>query len=233
MVVVERRAWDGRGMKPTFFVSAAAFRRWLAAHHIAVRELLVGFYHRGSGQAGITYPEARDEALCFGWIDGVRRNFSASSYVIRFTPRKPGSNWSNVNIARVQALAAAGRMRAAGLKEFRARRKAREYLYEARPKRLAPSYLKQLRANEGAWTFFAAQPPWFRRTAASWVMTAKMEPTRLRRLRALIAAAERGERPAPFIVSLRERRGGQDPRTGQSRVPLSESTLPQTRSQTR
>jgi len=213
-------------VKPTFFVSAAALRRWLAAHHATERELLVGFHHRGSGKGGITYPEARDEALCFGWIDGVRRNFSASSYVIRFTPRKPGSNWSNVNIARVQALAAAGRMRTAGLKEFRARRKAREYLYEARPKRLGPPYLKQLRANEKAWSFFSSQPPWFRRTAASWVMTAKMEPTRLRRLRALIAAAERGERPTPFIIPMRERRGGQDPRTGQSGVPLSESTLP-------
>lgn len=192
--------------KPTFFGSASAFRAWLAAHHAAARELLVGFHHRGSGKGGITYPEALDEALCFGWIDGVRRNFDATSYTIRFTPRKPGSNWSYVNIRRVRSLEAAGRMRAAGLEAFRAGRKTREYTYESRPKQLAPSYLKQLRANRKAWSFYEAQPPGFRRTAIAWVMTAKLEPTRQRRLDVLIAAAERGERPAPFLIPRSERR---------------------------
>jgi len=198
-------------VKPTFFGSAAAFRKWLAAHHATEGELLVGFYHRGSGKGGITYPEARDEALCFGWIDGMRRNFNATSYVIRFTLRKPASNWSAVNIERVRSLVAAGKMRAGGLKVFRARKKKREYSYEARPKQLARPYLKQLQASPRAWSFFRSQPPWFRRTAASWVMTAKAEPTRLRRLRALIAAAERGERPAPFLVSRRDGRTGRIP----------------------
>jgi len=193
-------------MKPTFFASAAAFRRWLAVHHAKEPELLVGFYHRGSGLGGITYSEALDEALCFGWIDGVRRNFDRTSYTIRFTPRRAGSNWSNVNIRRVRALKAAGRMRAAGFREFRAGRKRREYLFEARPKQLAPAYLERLRDNAKAWSFFTSQPPGFRRTAASWVMSGKMEPTRLRRLAALIAAAERGERPAPFIIPRSERR---------------------------
>jgi uncharacterized protein YdeI (YjbR/CyaY-like superfamily) len=192
-------------VKPTYFASAAAFRGWLAAHHTKERELLVGFYHVGSGKGGITYPEARDEALCFGWIDGVRRNFDTNSYVIRFTPRKPGSNWSAVNIGRVRALVAAGRMRAAGLKEFRARKKKRDYSYESLPKQLAPPYLKQLRSSPEAWSFFTSQPPWFKRTATFWVMSAKREATRLSRLTTLIVAAERGRRPAPFLLPRRER----------------------------
>ena len=195
-------------MTPRFFRSAAAFRTWLAAHHARERELLVGFYHRGSGRGGITYPEARDEALCFGWIDGVRRNYDAASYTIRFTPRKPGSNWSLVNIGRVRALAAAGKMDAAGLREFRGRARKQTYSYEERARPLAPTYLRRLRASARAWAFFSTQPPWFQRTATAWVMTAKQEPTRLRRLAALIAAAERGERPAPFPVARRARPGG-------------------------
>jgi uncharacterized protein YdeI (YjbR/CyaY-like superfamily) len=208
VVVVEGPARGGRGVRPTFFRSAAAFRTWLAAHHATGRELLVGFYHRGSGKGGITYPEARDEALCFGWIDGVRRNFDVSSYVIRFTPRKPGSKWSAVNIERVRALSASGRMRAAGLREFRARSRKQDYSYEARPRRLAPQYRKQLEANAQAWSFFTSQPPWFQRTTTFWVMSAKREATRLSRLATLIAAAERGRRPAAFLVSRRERGSG-------------------------
>jgi uncharacterized protein YdeI (YjbR/CyaY-like superfamily) len=208
MVVVEGTPRGSGRVKPTFFRSAAAFRRWLATHHATERELLVGFYHRGSGQGGITYPEARDEALCFGWIDGVRRNHGPSSYVIRFTPRKPGSNWSAVNLARVRALSAEGRMHAAGLKAFRARPMKRDYSYEARPEQLAAPYLKRLRASPSAWAFFKSQPPWVQRTATHWILSAKREETRLSRLAALIAAAERGERPAPFLVSRRERSGG-------------------------
>jgi uncharacterized protein YdeI (YjbR/CyaY-like superfamily) len=208
VVVVEGPPRLERHVKPTFFPSAAAFRRWLAAHHAATPELLVGFHHLGSGKGGITYPEARDEALCFGWIDGVRRNFDATSYVIRFTPRKAGSNWSAVNLERVRSLTAAGRMRAPGLARFRARPRKREYSYEARPERLAPPYLTELRANPRAWSFFTSQPPWFQRTATHWIMTAKREATRLSRLDRLIAAAQRGERPAPFLISRRERQDG-------------------------
>ncbi len=207
MVVVEGPAPGAPVVTPAFFRSAAAFRRWLAAHHARERELLVGFYHRGSGRGGITYPEARDEALCFGWIDGVRRNFDATSYTIRFTPRKPGSNWSLVNIGRVRALTAAGKMRAAGLREFRRRTTKQSYSYEERSVRLAPTYLTRLRASARAWAFFSTQPPWFQRTATAWVMSAKQEPTRLRRLAALIAAAERGARPGPFPAA---RRAGQE-----------------------
>jgi uncharacterized protein YdeI (YjbR/CyaY-like superfamily) len=206
-VVVEGPPRGGRTVKPSFFRSAAAFRRWLAAHHSTAAELLVGFHHRSSGKGGITYPEARDEALCFGWIDGVRRNFDDTSYVIRFTPRKAGSNWSAVNIARVRSLTAAGRMRPSGLQKFRARPRKQEYSYEARPQKLTAPYLKRLQASAKAWAFFASQPPWVRRTATHWIMTARREATRLSRLAALIAAAERGERPAPFLVSRRERQG--------------------------
>jgi uncharacterized protein YdeI (YjbR/CyaY-like superfamily) len=190
-------------MKPRFFRTQAAFRAWLERYHPSQRELLVGFHHVGSGKPSITYPEARDEALCYGWIDGVRRNYDATSYTVRFTPRKRNSAWSAVNLARVRELKAEGRMRPAGLQVYEARdpEKSVQYSFENPPRSLDAAAVRVFRANRRAWTWFERQAPWFRRTAAWWVMSAKREETRSRRLAQLISAAARGERPAPFNIS--------------------------------
>ncbi len=202
MVVVEGpgAGRHARTVKPTFFKTQAALRRWLAAHHSRSPELWVGFFHRASGKGGITYPQALEEALCVGWIDGVRRNYDATSYVIRFTPRKQGSSWSLVNLRLVRRLVRRKRMRPAGLAAYRARKESRTYTSEARARTLAPAYRRLLEGNAAALAFFESQPPWFRRSAVAWVMTAKQEETRLRRLESLIQSAARGQRPRPFIL---------------------------------
>jgi uncharacterized protein YdeI (YjbR/CyaY-like superfamily) len=186
-----------------FFDSAAAFRQWLAKHHASQSELLVGFYKTKSGRGGLTYAQAVDEALCFGWIDGVRHGIDADSYSIRFTPRKKRSIWSAVNLRHVARLEKAGRMAAAGLKVFRERdpKRAGIYSFENRPRTLAPSYRKEFAANRQAWAWFSAQPPWYRRTAAFWVMSGKKEQTQRRRLAVLIASSERERRAPPFSYS--------------------------------
>jgi uncharacterized protein YdeI (YjbR/CyaY-like superfamily) len=176
-------------LKPKYFATPAAFRAWLEANHAASTELLVGFHKKGSGKPSITWPESVDEALCFGWIDGVRRTVDDERYTIRFTPRKARSTWSAVNIKRVAALTKLGRMQAAGLEAFARREAARSqiYAYEQRfEAALDDAGERAFRANERAWTFFQAQPPWYRRTAIYWVMTAKQEATRRRRLATLI-----------------------------------------------
>ena len=182
-------------MKPTFFATPAKFRRWLEAHHENDKELLVGFYKRGSAKESITWPESVDEALCFGWIDGVRRRIDDEAYSIRFTPRKRTSIWSAVNVARVAALTALGKMRPAGLAAFAARtpEKTGSYAFErAEAATLTPAQEKKLRANRKAAAFFDAQPPWYRRTATHWVISAKREETRERRLATLIADSAAG-----------------------------------------
>lgn len=186
-------------MAPTFFPTPAHFRRWLERHHASKSELLVGFFKRGSGKPSITWPESVDEALCFGWIDGVRRKLDEESYTIRFTPRKKDSNWSAINIGRVAALREEGRMQAAGLAAFELRREDRSaiYAYENRPVDLDPESEKKLRANRKAWSFWLAQPPWYRRTVSYWVLSAKKEETRERRLAALIADSAEGRVVGP------------------------------------
>ena len=183
-------------MKPAFFKSAADFRDWLARHHADARELLMGFYRKESGRGGITYPEALDEALSFGWIDGVRKRIDAESYTIRFTPRKPGSIWSAVNIQRVGELTARGLMKPPGLRVYAERdeRKSRQYSYEREQAQLDPALDAALRANRKASSFFDAQPPGYRRTATFWVMSAKQEETRARRLAHLIERSASGTR---------------------------------------
>ena len=174
-------------MKPEFFDSAAQFRKWLDRNHATARELLVAFYRKASGR-GITYPEALDEALCFGWIDGVRKRIDAGAYSVRFTPRRPGSQWSRVNIRRAGELEAGGRMKPPGLRVFREREetKARAYSYERGPAALDPALDALLRANRKACRFFDAQPPGYRKIVASWIMSAKKEETRARRMAHLI-----------------------------------------------
>ncbi|HKG92040.1 MAG TPA: YdeI/OmpD-associated family protein [Gemmatimonadaceae bacterium] len=182
---------------PTFFATPADFRAWLERHHDTGRELLVGFYKKGAGKPSITWPESVDEALCFGWIDGVRRSIDDESYSIRFTPRKPRSNWSAVNVARVAALTKAGRMHPAGLAAFEARAPERTgiYAYEQRTTaELSPADEKRFRANKKAWAFFESQPPGYRHLALWWVVTAKKEETRQKRLATLIDDSANGRR---------------------------------------
>jgi uncharacterized protein YdeI (YjbR/CyaY-like superfamily) len=182
--------------KPIFFATPGDFRCWLDAHHENTRELWVGFYKKGSGRPSITWPESVDEALCVGWIDGLRKTIDGQSYHIRFTPRKPTSNWSAVNIGRVQELARQGRMRPAGLKAFelRAEKKSGIYAYENRHSAVLSKVAeRKFRARPAAWEFFQRQPAGYRQTTIWWVMSAKREETRQKRLETLIAdsAAER------------------------------------------
>lgn len=181
-------------MKPSFFSSPAAFRAWLQKNHAKEKELLVGFHKKGAGKPSITYAEALDEALCFGWIDGVRRG-GANHHTIRFTPRKAKSKWSAVNVKHVKRLIAAGRMAPAGLKayETRGEKAGWSYAYETR-RPFAPALKARFERNKRAWAFFTAQPPGYQRIATWWVMNAKREETRLKRLASLIADSAAGRR---------------------------------------
>jgi uncharacterized protein YdeI (YjbR/CyaY-like superfamily) len=184
-----------RNVKPSFFRSPAAFRKWLQQHHATKQELLVGFYKTDSGRPSITWPESVDEALCFGWIDGVRKRVDDLSYTIRFTPRKPTSTWSSINIKRVAALIAEERMTPPGLKAYAARRENKSgiYSYEQRPDTLVEPYAAQLARKAPAARFFAQQAPSYRRAAIWWVISAKKEETRLKRARTLIELSGKGE----------------------------------------
>lgn len=188
---------------PRFFRTPAEFRRWLAAHHATAADLWVGFHRRATGRPSITWPESVDEALCVGWIDGMRKSLDAERYAIRFSPRKPTSIWSAVNTRRAKELIAAGRMRPAGLKAFEARRANRSgvYSFEQRSTALPPKYAAKLRANAAASAYFAAKPPWYRRTAVWWVVSAKREETRLRRLAQLIEESARGRHIKPLRLA--------------------------------
>jgi len=184
-------------VKPTFFATPAELRRWFAKNAAKEGEILVGFHKKGSGLPSITWPESVDEALCVGWIDGVRRGVDDTSYTIRFTPRRPGSMWSAINIAKVKELTAAGRMKPAGLAAFATRRADRSgYSYEQliTSAAFAPEQEKRFRKNARAWRFFSAQPPGYRGHAAFWVTSAKKEETRERRLATLIADSAAGRR---------------------------------------
>lgn len=185
-------------MTVTHFLSAADFRRWLVAHHATATELQVGFYKKASGKGGLTYAEAIDEALCFGWIDGIVRTINEHSYTHRFTPRRPGSIWSLVNVRHVARLTEAGRMHAAGLAAFakRDQKKTGIYSFENRPQKLPPAFEKKFRANAKAWTFFNSQPPGYRRLAIFKVVSPKQEATRERWLARLIADSAAGCRVA-------------------------------------
>jgi uncharacterized protein YdeI (YjbR/CyaY-like superfamily) len=187
-------------MKPVYFESAPEFSKWLGSHGGSSSELLVGFYKKDSDRGTITYREALDEALCFGWIDGVRRSVDQESYCIRFTPRRPGSIWSRINIKKAQKLKDLGRMHPAGLQAFAARRPDRSGLYsfENAPRELQASFQREFKRNKPAWTFFQDRPPWYRRVASFWVMSAKKEETRRRRLATLIADSAKGRSIKPL-----------------------------------
>lgn len=203
-----RFAWFGYhrlAMKPRFFRTPSAFRKWLEKNHDAKTELLVGFWKKGTGRPSMTWPESVDEALSFGWIDGIRRRIDDESYSIRFTPRKRGSTWSAINIRRVAELRELGRMHPAGERAFEARteQNSRIYSYEKKPASLDPELEKRFRANREAWTYFSSQPPGYRRVAIHWVMSAKRESTRERRLATLIDDSAHGRRIQAYTLEKR------------------------------
>ena len=181
-------------MKPRFFKTQLDFRRWFEKHHATAKELLVGFYKKGSGKPSITWPESVDEALCFGWIDGIRRSIDDISYSIRFSPRRTVSIWSTVNIKRAQELINEGLMTPAGLEAFQARKEYRSgiYSYEQRSEKLPDLYARIFKRNKMAWAFFLAQSPWYRKTLGWWIVSAKKEETRLKRLARLIEWSANG-----------------------------------------
>jgi uncharacterized protein YdeI (YjbR/CyaY-like superfamily) len=188
-------------MKAAFFPTPADFRAWLDTHHATEKELIVGFYKRATGKPSITWPESVDEALSFGWIDGIRRSLSEQAYTIRFTPRKGSSIWSNINVRRVQELSLQGRMRPAGLQAFALRTPEKTGVYSSErtsAARLTAAEEKTLRRNRKAHTFFEAQAPWYRRSAIHWVISAKREDTRARRLAQLIADSAARRTIAPL-----------------------------------
>jgi uncharacterized protein YdeI (YjbR/CyaY-like superfamily) len=187
--------------EPVFFATPAEWRAWLEEHHDSESELLVGFYKSGSGRPSLTWPESVDHALCFGWIDGMRRRIDDESYAIRFTPRKRGSIWSKVNIGKVAQLKEAGLMRPAGLAAFEARSEERSGVYsfeQERPAELRKEYEERLRADAAAWEWFNAQPPWYRKAAVHWVTSAKRGQTRERRMADLIECSAAGRTVKPL-----------------------------------
>lgn len=183
-----------------YFATPAALRRWLERNHESARELWVGFYKKASGKPSITWPEAVDQLLCFGWIDGIRKSVDGMSYAIRVTPRRRGSLWSAVNTRRVQELIELGLMCPAGAKAFSERdeERAGRYSFERENVKLSAAQTKQFRASPGAWRFFQSQPPGYRKTATWWVVSAKQETTRRKRLTTLIADSASGRRIAPL-----------------------------------
>ncbi len=180
----------------TAFASATAFRAWLRRHHATAGELVVRFSKAHVRPRGLTYGEALDEALCFGWIDGLRRRIDQDTFLIRFTPRKSTSIWSRVNVAHAQRLLAAKRMMPAGRKAFEARTDARTgvYSFERAAMAFSPAAARQFRGDRVAWAYFRQEAPWYRRASTYWVMSAKREETRLRRLEILIRASRAGTR---------------------------------------
>lgn len=189
-------------MKPIFFPSPSQMRDWLAKHHATKAELEVGYHKRATGKPSLTWPESVDEALCFGWIDGVRHGIDATRYRIRFTPRKATSIWSNINTKRFLALRAEGRVQPAGEAAFSKRKEKRAGLYafeQATPPKLKRAQQQALKADPEAWDYFRAQAAWYQRTAVHWVVSAKQEATRARRLEILIRSSRARTAIPPLV----------------------------------
>jgi uncharacterized protein YdeI (YjbR/CyaY-like superfamily) len=183
-------------MNPLFFENAQGFRQWLEANYDKESELIAGYYKVATGKPSMTWSESVDQALCFGWIDGIRRSIDEMSYCIRFTPRKPNSNWSAVNLKKMEELIATGQMTPAGLRLFEKRKEAKSetYSYENRIETLPPEVEARFRLNEKAWEFFTKQAPSYRKTAIHWVMSAKQEVTFEKRFLQLVESSEQGKR---------------------------------------
>jgi len=194
-------------MTPRFFATPEDFRAWLSGHHASADELLVGFWKKGSGKPSIDWPQARDQALCFGWIDGVRKSMGPDSYTIRFTPRRAGSVWSELNVERFAALTAEGAMTGAGEAAFEAGKEDRShYSYESELRELDAEEIAQFRASTKAWAYWEKRPPGYRKVALHWVTSAKKPETRARRLAVLIEDSAHGRKIAG--VDIGRKRGG-------------------------
>lgn len=181
--------------KPTYFPSEADFRRWLEANHKSADELLVGFWKKASERPSVDWPQARDQALCFGWIDGIRKSLGEDAYTIRFTPRRKGSIWSKVNVERFNALKAAGKMTTAGEHAFeRDKRRSGLYSYEKPLASLTAEEERLFRRCKAAWTDWEDRPPGYRKNVLNWITTAKKPETRARRLATLIEVSSNGEK---------------------------------------
>ena len=209
--------------KPRFFATPEQLRDWFARHHASATELWIGFYRKSSGKPSVTWPESVDQALCFGWIDGVRKSIDEISYTNRFTPRTPRSNWSAVNIARARELIARGLMTPDGLAAFERRTSDGSAVYSYEQRRTAaldPASERRLRANAKAWAYFSAQAPSYRRVAIYWVVSAKREETRARRLETLIADSAAGRRIGAIPARKRKvetsEKSGRSGRSGRS-----------------
>ena len=184
---------------PTFFPAEADFRNWLAANHITAPELLVGFWKKSTGNPSIDWPQARDQALCFGWIDGIRKSLGDDAYTIRFTPRRKGSIWSKVNVERFAALKADGQMTEAGERAYEENKhKTGLYSYEKPLASLSADEAKAFRRHKRAWAYWESQPPGYRRLVLNWITTARKPETRARRLATLIEDCDAGRRIAGY-----------------------------------
>jgi uncharacterized protein YdeI (YjbR/CyaY-like superfamily) len=181
--------------EPVFFPTEADFRRWLEANHETAPELLVGFWKKASGKPSIDWPQARDQALCFGWIDGIRKSIGDEAYTIRFTPRRKGSIWSKVNVERYEALRAAGLMTPAGERAYEENKhKSGLYAYENEQRELTAEEERLFRKNKRAWADWEGRPPSYRKSALHWITGAKKAETRAKRLKELIQVSAAGRR---------------------------------------
>jgi uncharacterized protein YdeI (YjbR/CyaY-like superfamily) len=187
--------------EPTYFATPAAFRDWLETHHETAAELLVGFWKKGSGEPSIDWPQARDQALCFGWIDGLRRSLGDQAYTIRFTPRRKDSIWSKVNVERFDALTAEGLMTPAGGLAFKAKGRSGVYAYENELAELTEDETALFRTHVAAWTDWKARPPGYRKTVLNWITSAKKPETRARRLSTLIEDSAAGRKIAGYDIA--------------------------------
>ena len=189
-----------------FFRTVGEFRRWLEKNHAKSDELWIGFYKKNSEKGGVTYAQALDESLCYGWIDGIRKTLDDESFTIRFTQRKPTSIWSNVNIGHVARLTKEGRMQPAGIAAYQKKDDTRAgvYSFERKIAQLEPAMVKQFKREPAAWKYFESQPPYYRRAASWWVISAKRDETRASRLERLINISAREERLPQFIPAKRK-----------------------------
>lgn len=194
---------------PVIFATAAEFRRWLEANHARATELWVGYYKKDSGKTSMTYAEALDEALCYGWIDGIAKSFGTEVYANRWTPRRRRSNWSAINIAKIAELERSGRLEPAGRRAFEERdpRRDQSYSYERR-QQLPPEVEERIKANGAAWTYWQSESPSYRAGAVHWVLEAKREETRERRVTALISDSAASQRIKPYRTFEAARRAG-------------------------
>ncbi len=183
-------------MTPTFFATQAAFRKWLQKNHNKEYELIVGYYKVGTKKPSITWSQSVDQALCFGWIDGIRRSVDEESYCIRFTPRRKNSIWSPINIQKIKDLTNAGLMTSEGIKAFeqRTENKSKIYSYEKEPSHLTPLFITQFKKDKPAWTYFNAQASSYKKVMIHWIMSAKQEKTRLSRLEKTIKISHEQKR---------------------------------------